>query len=525
MLFIKIKIKKSCPHQSELCIIILELVMMHLIPVVVYLILFQLLSFSLASDRFYVYDWPTVVNRYANFSDRPHHGHGVEFPQWREHYGAGRLIDANNSEHKTSQFGLFKLMYERALIDPRRTLNPTEAVSFLIPYDFGMDATFFETNGRMRKTQCPLADSVLKLLKASPYFHAKNGHDHTLIVSVNQNMDYFFGAHACMNIFHICWNCTKVSIDEYMFIAKNRNHELKKRGINWHAVPFPSDYHYTGDYIQHNINSKDSISISTAPWERPSKVENRSVLISFLGNARKFSQINTLIREALVAQCQNHTDICSHGTYKHDTTAGISGPNLESRHAIFCLQPPGDMPTRKSVFDSILSGCIPVLFHPLTARYMYEWHLKQTGWEKIALNFDKPEENQGLLNGTLNIMTTLHDIYINQPELIAEKRQYIRDNAHQLQFSLIKWNNITKKAEITIKKDKNNELIPDAYHITMRNLLDLHTGNMKHDRKSEFLSCDQLSNSPAQTSDNCKSLSTIKDPYYPPSVVSVLYKT
>jgi hypothetical protein len=29
-----------------------------------------------------------------------------------------------------------------------------------------------------------------------------------------------------------------------MFIARDRNYELKNRGINWHAVPFPSDYHY-----------------------------------------------------------------------------------------------------------------------------------------------------------------------------------------------------------------------------------------------------------------------------------------
>ena len=29
---------------------------------------------------------------------------------------------------------------------------------------------------------------------------------------------------------------------------------------------------------------------------------------------------------------------------------------------MFCLQPPGDTATRKSFYDSIISGCIPVLF-------------------------------------------------------------------------------------------------------------------------------------------------------------------
>jgi hypothetical protein len=467
------------------------------------------------ANKFYIYDWSHLVNRYANYSDRPHHGHGVEFPQWRLNYGAGRLIDSNSSEYKTSQFALFKLLYERALVDPNRTLDPEKAVSFFIPYDFGMDATFIEANGRMRRTQCPLSEQVLSLLLASPHFRKNGGHDHTLVVAVNQNMNYFFNAQPCMNVFQVCWNCTKVSIDEYMFIAKDRKFELKKRGINWHAVPFPADYHYAGTHL----SGPDQL--STAPWERPSKHENRSIVVSFLGNPRKYSQVNTAIREALVAQCMNHTDYCSHGAYKHDAT--ISGPNGESRRAVFCLQPPGDMPTRKSVFDSILSGCIPVLFHPLTARYMYEWHLGQEGWEKVAVNYDTQEENKALVGHSVDFIAKLHDMYVNQPEVIGQKRQYIRDLAHQLQFSLIRWNNATDRAEVQLKRAANGDIVPDAYDVTMRQLLRIHSGKASHARTSEYLSCAQLPNSPAQTSDDCSTLRTLKDPYAPPSVVSPLY--
>ena len=32
------------------------------------------------------------------------------------------------------------------------------------------------------------------------------------------------------------------------------------------------------------------------------------------------------------------------------------------QRSLFCLQPPGDSPTRKSFYDAILAGCIPVLF-------------------------------------------------------------------------------------------------------------------------------------------------------------------
>ena len=32
------------------------------------------------------------------------------------------------------------------------------------------------------------------------------------------------------------------------------------------------------------------------------------------------------------------------------------------QRSLFCLQPPGDSPTRKSFYDALMAGCIPVLF-------------------------------------------------------------------------------------------------------------------------------------------------------------------
>jgi hypothetical protein len=46
---------------------------------------------------------------------------------------------------------------------------------------------------------------------------------------------------------------------------------------------------------------------------------------------------------------------------------------LES--AEFCVEPCGDSFTRKSTFDAILAGCIPVFFHPISAYTQYTWHL------------------------------------------------------------------------------------------------------------------------------------------------------
>ena len=252
--------------------------------------------------------------------------------------GAGRLVNRTFMEHKTSQFALFKLIYERALVDKRRTLNPVEATSFLIPFDLGMHSAFTESNGRMKRTGCPLGKDVVNRLVGSSYFKAKYGHDHVLIVSINQNMNYFMGAPKCVELLKACWNCTKLSIDEYLFTATDRAHEISNLGINWHAIPFLSDYHYSP--AGHALPPW----MSTAP--RPS-------LVSFVGSSRRFNEVATAIRESLVHQCRAHKGKCVQGTYKHDERYTL---NHISRQSIFCLQPPGDMPTRKSLFDAVLSG-------------------------------------------------------------------------------------------------------------------------------------------------------------------------
>lgn len=489
--------------------------------------------------RFYMYDWPHLVNRYANFTDRDHRGHGVEFPQWTQNFGAGRVIDRKNLEFKTSQFSLFKIMYERALLDKKnKALSPETAVSYFIPYDFGMDATFFEANGRMRQTKCPLASNVTELLQKSPYFQAKQGHDHILIVSVNQNMNYFFNAGPCKDFLRFCWNCTKLAIDEYMFIAKNRKLELMNKGINWHAIPFPSDYHYDSAPSSKDIFSTVAAAVTTLtaggdsgnidysepPWARDYR--NKSTFISFMGNPRKFSPISTQIREALIIQCNNtaHSrgpEYCKFGLYSHDIQKG--GGNGMMRDSVFCLQPPGDMPTRKSLFDSILSGCIPVLFHPLTGKYMYEWHWSQQEWDEAAVHFDTIDQIKSIINQTLDAVKFLVDIKLSNPEFITAKQEKLKEIAFQMQYSLIHQNVVTgaKKVAVRMRHGGGSRYF-DAYDIAMQNVLAIHSGRGSHNRTTDYLSCDEMlvggQKIRYQTSDWCAKMHTKADPWWPPAV-------
>lgn len=495
---------------------------------------------SSKGQLFYIYDWPHLVDRYANFTDRGHHGHGVEIPFWKYNHGMGRLTNLSNHEYRTSQFSLFKIFYERALIDPHRTMDPEKATTFVIPYDFGMDATFTEQHGRMRRTQCPLATDVMKLLNSSKYFNQHYGHNHVLINAVNQNMNYFFTAKACASFFQFIWNVTKLSIDEYMFIAKNRPFELGNRGINWHAIPFPSDYHYT------------SLATQLPPWTRSNSEESRPILISFIGNARKYSVVSTSIREALLAQCQNHTNACVHSLYAHSTLTQTSTVDAKAtadsdnnngglnyaQNAVFCLQPPGDMPTRKSVFDVILAGCIPVFFHPLTATLMYEWHLSEEEWEAIGVHYDSNQNNTDLIQHRVDFIQSLIDLATIYPKLIQQKQESIRQLAYRLQYSAIIFDNATQTHSVsrpitfnttaTSSTDANSTgegmgMMLDAYDISMQQVLLIHAGKSNHDRRSSYASCMQIKGPGKvllQTAEWCNNTHSNKDPWSPASTIS-----
>ena len=69
------------------------------------------------------------------------------------------------------------------------------------------------------------------------------------------------------------------------------------------------------------------------------------------------------------------------------TRAGWHSLRLK-QHSVFCLEPPGAAACRKSMVDSLLSGCIPVFF--LSAdQYANLWPLHFGAWrESASVNID-----------------------------------------------------------------------------------------------------------------------------------------
>jgi hypothetical protein len=167
----------------------------------------------------YIYPWDDLPDTLQNRSDH----YWGEYPKdYRDNFGMGPVNDISYGQFKTWQFALYDIMIEKLKRDYRRTLNPSLATTFLIPYNFALDALIKPENGKIRQANCPLSSLVIRHLMDSDYFKMSHGHNHLLIVSGNQNLNYFYHAKNCYEfLLNICYNCTKLAIDEYSVIESN----------------------------------------------------------------------------------------------------------------------------------------------------------------------------------------------------------------------------------------------------------------------------------------------------------------
>ena len=120
------------------------------------------------------------------------------------------------------------------------------------------------------------------------------------------------------------------------------------------AVPYPTNFVPSND--------RDTMMHILAVSKRKSRPELMTYASSDHGT---FSQFRATLRK----QCAQSNE-CTH--YDCTSTVACKGkrcsicatPMVARRHlrAKFSLQPPGDSPTRQSMFDTLIQGCIPVFF-------------------------------------------------------------------------------------------------------------------------------------------------------------------
>ena len=253
----------------------------------------------------------------------------------------------------THQYALELVLHARVLKYKCLTDDPNMASLFYIPYYGGLDVIrwHWALNATNEKRDA-LGRKLVKWLEKQPSWIRREGLDHVFVLG---KISWDFRRPSASD-----WGSRLLEFVEMQEVTKL----LIERNL-WHrndiGVPHPTFFH-----------PKSAADIRS--WLAHVESQERNSLVSFVGKDRHLDPNN--VRSALIGQCRNATardchflecerDMCLQPAY-------VTEVFLTSH---FCMQPPGDSPTRRSVFDSLIAGCIPVLLHPCTAYLQYPWHL------------------------------------------------------------------------------------------------------------------------------------------------------
>ncbi|KAG5528561.1 hypothetical protein RHGRI_029295 [Rhododendron griersonianum] len=252
----------------------------------------------------------------------------------------------------TNQFALEILFHNRLLNHECRTLEPESAAAFYIPFYAGLAVgKYLWANHTMRDRDCEL---VIRWVRKQPFWRRSNGADHFITLG------------------RITWDFRRLDDPSYDWGSSLLNMpamrrvtrlivERAPRDDNDVGVPYPTGFHPSS--ISDVVN-----------WQGFVRNRNRTSLFCFVGAAR--ADIKDDIRAALMSQCRNESGSCRVVDCARAECANGRTSNLETfLDSDFCLQPKGDSYTRRSVFDCMLAGSIPVFFWFRTAYTQYKWFL------------------------------------------------------------------------------------------------------------------------------------------------------
>ncbi|KAF8395129.1 hypothetical protein HHK36_019070 [Tetracentron sinense] len=298
---------------------------------------------------------------------------------------------------RTNQFALEVIFHNRMKQYRCLTNNSSMASAIYVPFYAGLDVGryLWGFNTSMRDSA---SLELAKWLGARHEWKVMAGRDHFLVAG------------------RISWDFRRLTDDnsdwgnKFMLSPEAKNMsvlviESSPWSSNDFAIPYPTYFHPSRD-------------CEVFQWQNRMRRQKRPLLFSFAGAPRP--SLNRSIRGQIIDQCQASGRKCK--LLKCDTDENkCHNPYSVMKmfqSSVFCLQPPGDSYTRRSAFDSILAGCIPVFFHPGSAYVQYIWHLPQN-YTKYSVFV--PEE--GIRKGKVSIKKLL--LRISKEEVKAMREEVI----------------------------------------------------------------------------------------------------
>ncbi|GLT41316.1 hypothetical protein SLA2020_153900 [Shorea laevis] len=262
-------------------------------------------------------------------------------------------VFSNTGWYATNQFAVDVIFNNRMKQYECLTNDSSIAAAIFVPFYAGFDIARYLWGYNTSKRDAASLDLVEWLMKR-PEWGIMGGQDHFLVAG------------------RITWDFRRLTDEEMdwgnklLFLPAARNMsmlvvESSPWNANDYGIPYPTYFH----------PAKDADVFS---WQDRMRKLERKWLFSFAGAPRPDNPKS--IRGQIIDQCKKSKVgkllECDFGESKCHSPSSIMQMFQSS---LFCLQPQGDSYTRRSAFDSMLAGCIPVFFHPGSAYTQYTWHL------------------------------------------------------------------------------------------------------------------------------------------------------
>lgn len=286
--------------------------------------------------------------------------------------GNPQRVFLNRGWFNTQQFNLEVIFHNRMKQYDCLTNNSSKATAIYVPYYAGLDVS------RYLWSPCNVsvkdADSLdlVKWLKSKPEWKRRRmwGKDH-FIVAGRITWDFRRGNNGDNDDPGWGNNLMRLPESENMTMLTIESSPWHKNDF---AIPYPTYFHPSSD-------------ADVSLWQNKIRRQKRRTLFSFAGAPRP--NMLDSIRDELMAQCEESSKrrkcrLLECTNEKNKCNKPVYLMKL-FQSSIFCLQPSGDSFTRRSTFDSILAGCIPVFFTPASAYVQYLWHLPSKEFSKYSV--------------------------------------------------------------------------------------------------------------------------------------------
>ncbi|CAJ2630137.1 xyloglucan galactosyltransferase KATAMARI1 [Trifolium pratense] len=294
----------------------------------------------------------------------------------------------------TDQFVSEIIFHNRILNHKCRTLEAESAAAFYIPFYAGLAVgKYLWMNTSTAKDRDHHCEMMLTWLQEQPHYKNSNGWDHFITMG------------------RITWDFRRSKDEDwgssciYKPGLRNITRLLIERNP-WDyfdvGVPYPTGFH---------PGSSSDVTL----WQSFVRDRRRNSLFCFAGAPRRAFKND--FRAILLNQCRDSGGSCRTvdcgGSRCANGTAAITETFLDSD---FCLQPRGDSFTRRSIFDCMIAGSIPVFFWQRTAYLQYQDFLPdEPGSYSVYI------DRNAVKNGTSVVKTVLESYTKEEVKKMREK--------------------------------------------------------------------------------------------------------